>query len=110
MVTENVSEGTDTVNASVNYGLTANVENLVLLGDAMTPLQGYGNELVNNLTGSDGVNLLNGQGGADTMAGGLGDDVYFVDDAGDQVIEDPGEGSDAYFPQSVTRWLRTWRP
>ncbi len=52
-----------------HYALTANVENLALQGDATTPLQGYGNELVNFLTGSDGVNLLNGLGGADVMAG-----------------------------------------
>ncbi len=52
----------------------------MLQGDATTPLQGYGNELANTLTGSAGVNLLDGLGGADTMAGGLGNDVYFVDD------------------------------
>ena len=69
-VIENAGEGIDTVTASIHYGLTANVENLVLQGDAMTPLQGYGNGLVNFLTGSDGVNLLNGLGGADVMAGG----------------------------------------
>ena len=97
VVTENASEGTDTVNASINYGLTANVENLVLQGDAITPLQGYGNALANNLTGSAGANLLDGQGGVDTMAGGLGNDVYFVDDAGDQVIENGGGGNDAVF-------------
>ncbi len=86
-----------TVTATIHYGLTPNVEALVLQGDAMTPLQGYGNELANNLTGSDGANLLNGLGGVDTMAGGLGDDVYFVDDSNDQVIENPGGGNDAVF-------------
>jgi Ca2+-binding RTX toxin-like protein len=38
------------------------------------------------------------------MAGGLGDDVYFVDDPGDQVIENPGGGSDAIF-STVSRNL-----
>jgi Ca2+-binding RTX toxin-like protein len=70
----------------------------------MTPLQGYGNGLVNFLTGSDGVNLLNGLGGADVMAGGLGNDVYFVDDPGDRVIENPGEGTDAIF-STISRML-----
>ena len=42
-VIENANEGTDTVFAAVTYGLTANVENLVLQGSA--DLQGYGNGL-----------------------------------------------------------------
>jgi type VI protein secretion system component Hcp/Ca2+-binding RTX toxin-like protein len=103
-VIENPGEGRDTVIASIDYALSANVENLVLQGDATTALQGYGNELVNFLTGSDGANLLNGLGGADRMAGGLGNDVYFVDDPGDQVIENPGGGTDAIF-STVSRNL-----
>ena len=97
VVVENSGEGRDTVIASAHYALTADVENLVLQGDATTPLQGYGNGLVNILTGSDGVNLLDGRGDADVMAGGLGGDVYFVDDAGDTVIENANEGIDAVF-------------
>ncbi len=76
----------------------------MLQGDTATSLQGYGNDLVNFLTGSDGANLLNGLGGADVMVGGLGNDVYFVDDPGDQVIENPGEGTDAIF-STVSRML-----
>jgi len=60
--------------------------------------------LVNVLTGSDGANLLDGRGGADRMAGGLGNDVYFVDDLSDQVIENPSEGTDAIF-STVSRSL-----
>jgi VCBS repeat-containing protein len=103
-VIEKSGEGRDTVIASIDYALAANVENLVLQGDAATSLQGYGNELINFLTGSDGDNLLNGLAGADRMAGGLGNDVYFVDDPGDQVIENPGGGSDAIF-STVSRNL-----
>jgi type VI protein secretion system component Hcp/Ca2+-binding RTX toxin-like protein len=106
VMVEKPGEGIDTVIASAHYRLTANVENLVLQGDATTPLQGYGNELVNMLTGSDGANLLNGLGGADIMAGGLGNDVYFVDDPGDQVIENPGGGTDAIF-STVSRILES---
>ena len=43
-VIENAAQGNDAVFASVNYGLTANVETLVLQGSA--DLQGYGNGLV----------------------------------------------------------------
>ena len=42
-VIESAGEGNDAVFASVNYGLTANVETLVLQGGA--DLQGYGNGL-----------------------------------------------------------------
>ena len=41
MVIENAGQGNDTVFASVNYALTANVETLVLQGGA--DLQGFGN-------------------------------------------------------------------
>src|SRR5262249_37286459 len=38
-----------------------------------------------------------GDAGADTMLGGAGNDVYYVDDAGDLVIENANEGNDAVF-------------
>ena len=38
------------------------------------------------------------------MAGELGNDVYFVDDPGDRVIEDPGKGTDAIF-STISRML-----
>ena len=46
------------------------------------------------LFGLDGNDTLNGGGGIDSMTGGLGDDVYIVDDAGDFVFEFGGEGTD----------------
>ena len=94
-VIESANEGTDTVNASISYGLTAKVENLVLQGGA--DLQGYGNTLANMLTGNAGNNLLDGGVGADAMIGGAGSDTYFVDNAGDMVVENASEGSDAVF-------------
>ena len=92
---ESPGEGNDAVFSTVHYGLAADVETLVLQGSA--DLQGYGSNQANTLYGNTGNNLLNGAGGADTMLGGAGDDTYFVDDAGDVVFENPGEGTDAVF-------------
>jgi Ca2+-binding RTX toxin-like protein len=90
IVHENAREGIDTVTATVDYVLTANVENLILQEGSF----GAGNSLDNSLTGNKFANTLNGQGGADTMRGLGGDDTYVVDNAGDVVIEAAGDGYD----------------
>jgi len=83
--------GHQTVIASIDYTLPANVHELVLVGG---DLNGTGNALDNRLSGTDGNNVLDGGPGADMMAGGLGNDTYLVDNPGDQVIEAPGAGND----------------
>src|SRR5262245_26428423 len=95
VVIENPNEGNDTVFSTAHLRLTANVENLVLQGNA--DLQGYGNSLSNVIQGNAGNNLLDGDAGADMMIGGAGNDVYFVDNAGDVVVENPNEGNDVVF-------------
>ena len=45
------------------------------------------------LNGNGGNDTLDGGTGADTMSGGTGSDIYIVDDSGDVVIENSGEGS-----------------
>jgi Ca2+-binding RTX toxin-like protein len=94
-VIESANEGNDTVYASIHYRLTANVDNLVLQGG--TDLQGYGNSEINVLTGNAGNDLLDGGAGADTMLGAAGHDAYFVDNGGDQVIENPNAGNDTVY-------------
>jgi Ca2+-binding RTX toxin-like protein len=54
-----------------------------------------GSAFNDTLTGDAGANTLIGGAGNDTMAGGLGNDTYEVKEAGDVVIENVGEGSDA---------------
>ena len=89
VVVETSGQGTDTIQTTVNYTLSNNVENLILSGGA---LQGTGNGGDNGLTGNGGNNVLNGGSGSDTMMGGLGDDTYYVDNVGDVVDETSGTG------------------
>jgi Ca2+-binding RTX toxin-like protein len=86
---EDKNTGTDMVRSKIDYTLGLNLENLVLLAAA---LFANGNALANQLTGNDLNNTLDGKAGADTMAGGKGDDVYFVDVATDKIVENNGEG------------------
>ena len=99
-VSEQANEGTDTVQASVNHHLDANVENLTLTG---TAVEGYGNDGDNFILGNAGDNILYGLGGNDylkgwygndTMYGGTGNDTYKVSAKGDVVVELAGEGND----------------
>ena len=88
---ENANEGIDTVYSTIDYSLTANVENLVLQGTAS--LQGYGNSLSNSTATAGTTSSMAAP--ADSMIGGAGNDFYVVDNALDVVTEAASEGTDA---------------
>jgi Ca2+-binding RTX toxin-like protein len=101
LTNESVNAGIDTVKASLNWTLAANVENLTLTGT--TALNGSGNELDNVLTGNNAANVLTGGAGNDvldgglgndTLIGGTGNDTYVVNVATDVVSELTNEGTD----------------
>ncbi|MBB2701904.1 UNVERIFIED_ORG: Ca2+-binding RTX toxin-like protein, partial [Rhizobium esperanzae] len=84
IVVENIGEGMDTIKTALTaYSLGTNVENLTFTGTAS--FTGTGNGLDNIMTGGTG---------ADHLIGGLGNDTYVVDNAGDVVTENAGEGTD----------------
>ncbi|MFD1034552.1 family 16 glycosylhydrolase [Sphingomonas hankookensis] len=121
--------GYDIVEASVNYTLSENVEELRLVGAATKGTGNNGNNLLigndhaselygmrgdDRLVGKDGDDLLDGGSGIDTMEGGRGNDSYYVDQAGDKVIERAGEGRDTVYasvsyvmPANVERLVLT---
>ncbi|QGY78868.1 calcium-binding protein [Xanthomonas hyacinthi] len=93
VISELAGQGVDTVHATSDYALSANVEQLVLV-EGSGAYEGSGNTLDNALTGNSNDNRLDGGAGADTLAGGLGNDTYVVDQVGDVVVEDADEGVD----------------
>ncbi len=96
-VTEAAGEGTDTVNASVNWTLGANLENLILTGGAS--ISGYGNDLANVIEGNTGSNVLLGGLGADTLSGGDDADYLLID--GEDIDVSGGAGFDSAFVQTA---------
>lgn len=110
-IVEAVGGGDDTVHASNDYVMHANVENVVANSTVEQNLTGnasnntlLGNNATNLLQGGGGDDILHGMGGddhlhgnagADVLLGGSGDDVYFITDLLDQILEINNEGSDS---------------
>ncbi len=96
-VVEAIGGGYDTLDSLVSYHLAKGqeIELLQLANpDGTAKLDLTGNAFRQMLIGNAGENRLDGGAGADLMIGGKGNDTYVVDDAGDIVLEKPGEGFD----------------
>ncbi len=59
-----------------------------------TSLEAYVTYYGSAIRGTPGNDSMAGTPGADTFAGGTGNDMYVINDAGDYVLENPGEGTD----------------
>src|SRR5207237_502746 len=86
-------------NVETIYGLDGN-DTLYGKGGDDTLYGGNGNDILDGGTGNDtlygevGSDTLHGHAGSDKTSGGRGNDTYVVDNAGDAVTENSGEGSD----------------
>ncbi|MBD2003422.1 MULTISPECIES: calcium-binding protein [Cyanophyceae] len=101
-IIEDANAGTDIVYSSGTYTLGANLENLTMLGDLVTALDGRGNELNNIITGANyNTNTLRGKAGHDTLMGGRVNDTL-VGGAGRDVLTG-GSGADKFYFHGKSR-------
>jgi predicted extracellular nuclease len=74
---ETAQGGIDRVSTSVNFTLSAEIENLIATGSANLSLAG--NALSNTITGNAGANKIYGGFGNDQLRGGSGKDAFVFD-------------------------------
>ena len=104
VVIERAGQGNDLVNAWVSFNAAGqDIERIRLMGDAR--INAVGNDLDTTLVGNDNVNALNGGRGADRMVGGGGNDLYYVNDVRDVVVELAGGGTADTVRSSITYTL-----
>lgn len=92
IVIELAGQGIDRVVSTIEFTLTAHVEQLALIGTSA--IGGTGNAEANLLLGNRAANLLRGQEGADTLSGGKGDDTLVGGSGADHLTG--GGGGDIF--------------
>ena len=80
VVSESASEGTDLIQASVDFTISSNVENIEITGAT-----------ARTATGNSANNTLTGNSAASTLAGAAGDDTYVISYATTVVTEASSE-------------------
>ncbi|MDU8914053.1 Ig-like domain-containing protein [Aestuariicoccus sp. MJ-SS9] len=103
VVVERRNSGTDEVRSFVDWWLSDNVENLLLLGS--DALSGWGNDADNRLTGNSANNLLSGGLGDDTLSGGGGSDTLVGAEGTDTAIFDAAYGDYAFQWEGDALWV-----
>ena len=89
VIIEQADEGIDTVESSLAYTLSENLENLTLIGNEA--INGTGDSLENSIVGNRANNRLYGKGGNDYLDGYYGDDVMYGGNGDDTIIGTLGE-------------------
>ncbi|TPG13209.1 beta strand repeat-containing protein [Sphingomonas oligophenolica] len=99
-IVEKPGEGNDTVYTSISYALDggSSIETLSTQDQKGTdPINLVGNSFAQYVIGNFANNVLNGNGGADTLIGLKGNDTYAIADPNAVIIENPGEGTDTVY-------------
>jgi len=113
--------GKDTVEStSTDYTLGLNIENLILINVAGKASNGTGNKGDNTISGNigdnelkgmagndkldagDGADTLDGGVGMDTLMGGGGDDIYYMNNLEDKIVEATDGGEQDQINATVT--------
>lgn len=92
VVVEAAGAGTDQVQTTASYALSANIENLFLMGTGA--IDGTGNALDNYISGNSAANVIHGGAGTDTIVAGGGNDTLFGGTGDDKYVFDASSGSD----------------
>ncbi len=97
-VIEQIGGGFDVVTVKTSWTITAGSEVERLQAAAtFAAVNLTGNAFDQEIIGNGANNIIDGGGGADRLVGGKGNDTYIVDNLGDRVIEDPGNGTDTVY-------------
>jgi Ca2+-binding RTX toxin-like protein len=83
-VRELASSGIDIVRSTATFTIADSVENLYILGSAISAT---GNAQSNFIYGNANSSVIDGRGGADRMFGTEGNDTFIVDSTGDLIFE-----------------------